>query len=153
MFKSKDDFEIAELAKALFHLTDKAYPNGSPWHEGQFLSDLKNPLSQYLLLTKGGLIGYIGFQQVLDEGEISNVVVDPEYQGQGYAWQLFEVFKEKQASQVQKVFLEVRASNQVARNLYQKAGFEAVAKRKNYYHDPTEDAVIMVLEMKAGDDA
>lgn len=150
MFKSKEDFTAEELAEELFQLAEKAYQYGSPWHVGQFLSDLKNPHSRYLLLTKGAVIGYIGFQQVLDEGEISNVVMDPAYQGQGYAQKLFAAFKEYYGEQLQKVFLEVRVSNLTAQRLYRRVGFEVLGKRKNYYHDPIEDAVIMVLEMKAG---
>ncbi|MCD0152611.1 GNAT family N-acetyltransferase, partial [Streptococcus agalactiae] len=61
------------------------------------------------------------------------------YQGKGYAYQLMSMIADIEVP----VFLEVRYSNIVAQKLYERCGFVVLGKRKNYYHDPIEDAIVM----------
>lgn len=67
----------------------------------------------------------------------------------GYARQLlrFLLDREKQAG-TYNVYLEVRTSNLAARHLYQSEKFRELGKRKSYYHDPVEDAIIMSTKLK-----
>ena len=86
---------------------------------------------------------------VLDEGYINNVAVREEYRKQGIASALLDVFiRFGKAHQLAFLTLEVRASNAAAIALYQKHGFEQVGRRKNYYEDPKEDAILMTLTFK-----
>ena len=63
MLKRKTDYRLEELAQALYELAEQSYPNGSPWQVGQFLADLQNEWSQYLIFTleDDRLAGFVGF--------------------------------------------------------------------------------------------
>ncbi len=102
----------------------------------------------YVSLTaceNGSIIGYIGVKAVLDEADITNVAVHPQWQRRGIGRELLEVLlKEAVQKGVRRIFLEVRVSNEAARAFYEQAGFQTIDIRKNYYDDPKEDAYIMV---------
>lgn len=150
MIKGKADYGLEELAAALFNLSNESYPNGSPWSAQQFLADLLNEHSRYLLLEEGtDLLGFVSFHQIFEEIEIMHVVVAPKSQGQGVGQQLVTALLEEARQEKQRViFLEVRQSNQKAQALYQKNGFTEISRRKNYYHAPVEEALIMLKEVK-----
>ncbi len=92
------------------------------------------------------LVGHGGFTAVVDEGYITNIAVHPIHRRKGIAFSLTNGLIEK-AKLLKLAFLtlEVRESNLAAIKLYEKAGFKPVGKRKRFYSDPTEDAVIMTL--------
>jgi ribosomal-protein-alanine N-acetyltransferase len=77
-----------------------------------------------------------------DEVQIIDIVVDPAYRRQGVASQLIEELI-AESKNYQYIVLEVRESNQPARQLYFKHGFIEWYRRKNYYNNPTEDAIVM----------
>lgn len=85
---------------------------------------------------------------VLDEGQITNIAVKPEYRRFGIASALLEHLK-KSAKELGIILmeLEVREGNQAAIGLYKKQGFETVGRRRRYYKNPTEDAILMNLEL------
>lgn len=88
------------------------------------------------------LVGYISGQTVLDECNVNNVVVDENYRRQGIASELLTAFiNECRNRKVNFVFLEVATTNEAAKSLYQKFGFEPLFIRKNYYKD--KDAAVM----------
>ncbi len=123
MLKRKTDYRLEELAQALYELAEQSYPNGSPWQVGQFLADLQNEWSQYLIFTleDDRLAGFVGFHQLFDEIEIMHIVVAPDRKGQGIGQQLLiGLLEEGQRTEVVAVFLEVRQSNQAAKRLYEK---------------------------------
>lgn len=105
----------------------------SEWDEAWVLAD-----------TDGTIIGYANFRFLAGEGELMRIAVLPEYRGRGESKKLMDRLemsaKEKEAPDLT---LEVRAGNIAAVNLYKSYGFQAEAVRKNYYHDPVEDALIM----------
>ena len=130
---------IAELEKLCF---------SDPWSENSVASELKNPLSLWLVAMEGErLAGYIGSQSVEGEADVMNVAVHPDFRRQGIAEQLcnalVDCLKQKQ---VHCLTLEVRASNAPAIALYEKLGFVLVGRRPNYYRHPKEDALIMRKE-------
>jgi ribosomal-protein-alanine N-acetyltransferase len=88
-------------------------------------------------------LGFLVARQVGPEWELENILVQESAQRRGLADALlsrfFEVLRQRNA---ESVFLEVRASNAAARALYQKHGFVETGRRRNYYSDPTEDAVL-----------
>ena len=117
----------------------------SPWNLEQIEADLKQANTEYFYLYEAqALIGFFAIQDLAGELEITQLAVKKAYQGQGWANQLMEFLVDRP----ERIFLEVRASNQVARALYEKHGFLPVGQRKNYYQNPVEDAILMAREGK-----
>ena len=91
-----------------------------------------------------------GISVIAGEGYIDNVAVREEYRRQGIAQALLDVFlRFGKAHQLAFLTLEVRASNDPAKQLYMKHGFEQVGRRKDYYDEPNEDAIIMTKYFQA----
>ena len=128
--------QVAELEKICF---------SDPWSEKSVAYELTNPLSCWLVAEEDSKVaGYIGSQTVMDESDMMNVAVHPDYRRQGIAEELVTELVEalkKRGSRC--LTLEVRASNEPAKALYAKLGFEQVGLRKNYYRNPKEDALIL----------
>ncbi len=96
------------------------------------------------------IVGYIGYWLIEDEVHISTIAVHPDWRGQGVGDQLLRAALTHAAeAEARMVTLEVRASNTVAQNLYRKYSFEVVGRRKRYYRDNHEDALIMTVELDA----
>lgn len=132
--------EQVEQAHAIFRILTAVY-GVSPWTEGQIVADVSRDDTHYHFAYDGQtMVGFLALQDLSGELEITNIAVLPTYQGRGYA----SLLMEKLATQRQPIFLEVRASNMVAQGLYRKYGFDVVGQRKNYYHAPVEDAVLMM---------
>ncbi len=129
--------DIARIEKLCF---------SSPWSEASVISTMENQDSAFFVAeVDGQTVGYIGSYFVLDEGNITNVAVMPEFRRKGIARGLIEALKEcAEEKELSFLTLEVRASNP-ARLLYEKMGFSEVGVRKNYYSNPVEDAVLMTL--------
>jgi len=88
--------------------------------------------------------GYINFRILAGEGEIERVAVHPLLRGRGFGRKLMEAMVEYASGQgVRDITLDVRVNNQTAINLYESCGFVKEAIRKDYYREPTEDAIIM----------
>lgn len=147
--KSKHFFDAKLLAKNLYQIANRSYQHGSPWSEEQFLEDIRNKQSEYLLLQETEILGFLGYHQFLDEMEIFNLVIDRSQKKKGYGSQLLkELVKLAQEEQIAQILLEVRVSNLSAQNLYLSNGFEVVARRKDYYQQPIEDALIMIKKVR-----
>ena len=99
----------------------------------------------WVLVNAGGaIIGYANFRFLAGEGELMRIAVLPEYRGRGESKKLMDRLETSaEEKKAQDLTLEVRAGNTPAVNLYKSYGFQAEAVRKNYYHDPVEDALIM----------
>lgn len=136
---SKDIERIVELERACFSL---------PWTARQLETQLR-PDHVFLAACEGGeLVGYVGLEYVLDEGYISNVAVSPEQRRRGTAQALLcELERRARALGLGFLTLEVRQGNAPARALYEKSGYKTVGRRKNYYQNPREDAILMTLEL------
>ena len=119
-----------------------------PWSEKSIASELENPLSLWLVALDGETVaGYIGSQTVMDETDMMNVAVHPEYRRQGIGEALvMALIRQLQQTGSRILSLEVRTSNVSARNLYEKLGFIQVGKRPRYYRNPREDAYILRKE-------
>jgi len=116
-----------------------------PWSELTFRGLLQRGDSELVVAEVAGqLAGYAVFWQVLDQGELGNVAVDPAWRRLGLARRLIDrVMARAAARGVRELFLEVRPSNRGARLLYESFGFVQVGQRRNYYQEPVEDAVVM----------
>ena len=118
-----------------------------PWSEALYRAALDNPSVAMLLALgeDGAPLGYAVLSTVLDEGNLDNIAVAPAYRRQGVADALLSVVTGFGREHLSRLMLEVRASNAPAIALYEKYGFAAVGRRKNYYDAPREDAVLMTL--------
>lgn len=97
---------------------------------------------------RGNLAGFLVARQVENEWELENIVVGSEFRGRGIGIQLIDVLLSRaRAMGGGAFFLEVRESNAAARKLYEKSGFRETGRRKLYYSDPTEDAVLYSREL------
>ncbi len=116
-----------------------------PWSRDSIESELRNDNSVFLVMLEADrVIGYIGMNYVLDEGYIYNVAVDREFRCKGVATALInELVTYGKKHSFAFLTLEVRESNLAARSIYSKFGFIKVGERKNYYSEPTENAVLM----------
>jgi ribosomal-protein-alanine N-acetyltransferase len=119
-----------------------------PWSKEAIRSSLNQNETVYLVAKiDGKVVGYCGFLQVLDEGEITNVSVSLSYQNQGIGFKMMKhLLKISYERGVSTLVLEVRESNKNAQHLYEKLGFIIIGKRKNFYEYPREDATIMIKE-------
>ena len=120
-----------------------------PWTEADYLDALSK--DSYLVLAAedetGKLAGYCVASMAVDEAEIIDVGVSPDRQGCGTGGRLVQEMLERlHALGITAVFLEVREHNGPALAVYEKNGFKAVGRRKAFYSDPTEDAIIMKEE-------
>lgn len=123
-----------------------------PWSEASLEEELYNPLCSFIVAQRhdGAVLGYAGLHAIMDEGYIDNIAVREDYRGQGIADDLLDVFVRFGQAKLAFLTLEVRPSNEAAIGLYYKHGFAQVGRRKNYYENPREDAVIMTLEFERG---
>lgn len=130
-------------AKLCYDLAAAAYPHGAPWRLATFIADMEMPQADYrVLMVNDRPIGFVSLTVVLDEVEITNVAIHPDFQRQGWAYYLLQQVLTSLPSANQ-VFLEVRASNSAAQQLYQRCGFQKISTRSAYYQNPREDALIM----------
>ena len=132
--------QIAALEKACF---------SDPWSEKSIASELENELSVWLVALDGETVaGYIGSQSVLGESDMMNVAVAPGYRRQGIGEALVKALSRRLAENGNRTLtLEVRASNEPARAMYEKLGFAQVGLRLRYYQKPREDALILRKEL------
>ena len=118
-----------------------------PWSEELFRDALENPRVCILLAEgeDGAALGYAVLSTVLDEGNLDNIAVAPDARRQGVADALLRALTGFGRERLSVLMLEVRASNIPAIALYEKHGFAAVGRRKNYYDAPKEDAILRTL--------
>ena len=119
-----------------------------PWSRQSFWEEASHSDAYYLIARDTDrdnlIIAYAGCWVLANEGHITNVAVDPEYQGQGLGRRLMnELTSRVKALGADSMTLEVRPSNKVAINLYTSLGFRSVGQRPKYYTNPVEAAEIM----------
>lgn len=131
--------QIAELEKLCF---------SDPWSERSVASELHNPYAYWLVAcSEGRVVGYVGSQTAIDEADMMNIAVHPDFRRTGIAEKLVTALCGTLAQRgVRCLLLEVRASNEPAKALYEKLGFVPVGRRPNYYRNPREDALILRKE-------
>lgn len=122
----------------------------APWSEKSVSLELSNPLSLWLVaIEENEVVGYVGSQTVMGETDMMNVAVHPDHRRKGVAKTLIEALiqalKERQSHSLT---LEVRVSNEPAISLYERLGFYEAGRRRNYYRNPKEDALILRKEWK-----
>jgi ribosomal-protein-alanine N-acetyltransferase len=131
------------------------------WTEPQYREAFQRELMERLVLVAeasepiasgpeaaGGVLGFLVARHLVPEWELENIVVAPSARRQGHGNRLLNallaVARETNSASV---FLEVRESNAAARTFYERAGFEQSGRRRSYYTDPMEDAVLYRLPL------
>lgn len=116
-----------------------------PWTEDVYRQTVVLEDVRYVLvLADDEIIGAAGVRNIVGDGEITNVMISPEYRRSGLAYAMLErLLEEGQKLGVIDFTLEVRASNEPAIKLYEKLGFCSEGIRPGFYEHPKEDAVIM----------
>lgn len=119
-----------------------------PWSENSVASELNNPLSLWLIAVEDEtVVGYVGSQTVMGETDMMNVAVHPNHRRQGVARSLIAALVQALKDlESHSLTLEVRASNEPAIALYTDLGFTEAGRRRNYYRNPKEDALILRKE-------
>ena len=138
--EEKDIPAVTDLEKVCFEGKD-------PWSYGAFYNEIveNSDKTLYLVaLADGKVIGYMGVWMILDEGQITNVAVDPEYRRRHIAESLIEEMVRRTAEEgVTSWTLEARVDNDPAIRLYEKMGFRGEGIRPKYYEYDGTDALIM----------
>ncbi|KIG10383.1 ribosomal protein S18-alanine N-acetyltransferase [Caballeronia concitans] len=124
-----------------------------PWSRGNFQDSLRNGYYGVCLRhVTGTLVGYCVLMPVVDEMHLLNLCVAPAAQRAGAGLALLrEAVRITRAEKLDGMLLEVRPSNPRAIQLYERFGFTAIGRRKNYYparHRAREDAIVMRLSFK-----
>ncbi len=125
---------------------EKDSPTAAHWPEAQYRAALEPaavPERVSLVIEEEAVLGFIVARVLGDEWEIENVAVAAPAQRRGLGSQLVrELLAKARIRSARSVFLEVRESNQAAQRLYVKWGFVPEGRRKSYYADPPEDALL-----------
>ncbi|MGD0468515.1 MAG: ribosomal protein S18-alanine N-acetyltransferase [Terriglobales bacterium] len=120
-------------------------PGAAHWTSEQY-NKLVNSGVVLVAEAAGQLCGFVCAQAVAGDWEIENLVVSAEFLRRGIANELVrELIRRAKSEAASAMLLEVRESNLPARGLYEKHGFCEVGRRRVYYTDPVEDAVLYAL--------
>ncbi|GHU60268.1 ribosomal-protein-alanine acetyltransferase [Clostridia bacterium] len=124
----------------------------TPWTRAMLESELTSEYAYYIACELDGrFAGYAGLQIILDVGHVTTIAVRQEFRRLGLAVRMMEHLLDTAKTRgLSEITLEVRESNIAAIGLYQRLGFLRAGLRRFYYQQPTEDAIIMTLYMKAG---
>jgi ribosomal-protein-alanine N-acetyltransferase len=136
----EDIEEIARLEKLCF---------SDPWVKENFREELRHRFSVPLVVKSGPtIIGYMCLWHIDDQIEIANFAVSPDFRGRGVGRRMMaEVLREADQRGCTNLILSVRESNLPAIGLYTSHGFVEIHRRKGYYREPAEDAIIMVKKL------
>jgi len=138
-------FEPLQESQIPAILAIEARTNSAPWSERSFRNELDHNRGIFLVaILKGEVVGYGGVWLVIDEAHITTVAVAAEHQRQGIGERLMvNLLQEAKERGMLCSTLEVRAGNEPAIKLYEKLGYGISARRKGYYPDNREDAIVM----------
>ncbi len=120
---------------------------GGLWNHSGYQREIDSPNSTALVLNlipDQKIIGIGCFWAILEEAHLTVIAIEPDYQNQGLGQLLLcQLLEEAVQQKLERATLEVKTSNQIALNLYQKFGFKIAGTRKGYYQKTQEDALIL----------
>lgn len=123
----------------------------APWTKSVYEQELiENDFAHYFVLVNEAeeIIGYVGLWIIFEDAQITNIAVHKDYRGKKIGEKLFGFALSYSYQQgAQKLSLEVRPSNVVAKTMYRKFGLQKGGIRKNYYPDNSEDAIVMWVNL------
>lgn len=123
----------------------------APWSRRALQEELTNPAAVYLAALVGGRVaGYAGMRHAAGEGYIDNIAVDPAFRRRGVATALLGQLEEfARRNHFAFLTLEVRPSNEPALRLYEKLGYMQAGRRRGFYTNPPEDALLLTKTLGA----
>ena len=138
--EEKDCQEVAGLEQQCFTV---------PWSFDSIKQSFVNPNGYFFVAEREQkIVGYIGMMKAENEGDILNVAVSTQNRRQGIGTRLMEhLLYFAQEKGIETLFLEVRESNRGAIALYEQEGWEKMGVRKRYYTNPTEDGIVMTVDL------
>jgi ribosomal-protein-alanine N-acetyltransferase len=146
-----EDLEFARMRRRhlrrVLSIEARVYPR--PWSASLFLSELSQKATRSYVVAKhaGEVVGYVGMMYAAHEAHVTNIAVDPDFQGHRVGTRLLHTaILEALARGCHTLSLEVRVSNVAAQMMYEKFGFVTVGRRKGYYIETNEDAFIMTVD-------
>jgi [ribosomal protein S18]-alanine N-acetyltransferase len=120
-----------------------------PWSQQMFEESIAASAQGLVADVDGAVVGYALIRTAADEAELLTIAIEPAHRRCGMARDLVvQCVVLCRNHRVNTLYLEVRASNDAAQHLYQSMGFRASGRRKNYYDEPTEDAMVMSYQIK-----
>jgi ribosomal-protein-alanine N-acetyltransferase len=131
--------DIAAISRIL-----AASPEAAQWDLSEFANPAWPPMTIWVAEQKREVVGVIAARMVADEAEILNLAIAPGWRRHGIGQQLVDTaINAARAAGVQSVFLEVRESNEAARAFYARLSFVQIGRRRGYYRQPSEDALVL----------
>lgn len=121
----------------------------TPWSYDSLKKTLQSDsVFYYVALLENRVVGYIGVSISYDSADITTFCVSSACRRNGIGTRLLDhVIAQCMEKMIKNIFLEVRESNQTARKFYEKSGFVFLSRRRNYYKQPTEDALVLQKEI------
>jgi len=139
-FSPEMALELAKIESCCF---------SSPWSVNSIISSYEFNTTFFVAISQEKIVGYGGVQSIANEGYITNIAVLPEFRNNGIGKSLFKnIVAFCTENCLSLLSLEVRKSNKAAIHLYETFGLCAVGARKNFYTNPTENAVIMTINFE-----
>lgn len=140
---------VPDDASGIAELEEKIFPD--PWSYRSVVDLITTEGAMCFTAKEGSrVIAYVIGRLIAPEGEIYRVAVDEKYRQRGIAYRLLDyAVKTSRGKGLESLFLEVRSKNYPAINLYRAYGFREIGVRKNYYRDPTDDAIVMLKASRA----
>ena len=145
-----DDLEVVigplrrRHLRGVLRIEQKVYPR--PWSMGLFMSELAQRSGRVYLVARvgGNVVGYAGLMQVLEDGHVTTIAVDPAWHRHKIGTRLLLALNDAAvALGAKNLTLEVRITNTAAQELYRQFGFVPAGIRKGYYQETNEDALVM----------
>jgi ribosomal-protein-alanine N-acetyltransferase len=136
--------EVLSIERQSFH---------TPWSRGAFRYELtQNRVARSIVVRVGhDIAGYLCLWEIGHEIHVTNLAVHPRYRRRGLARRLLSaILEDARRKSVELVFLEVRPTNAEALGLYESLGFQVIGRRKGYYFDTGEDALVMEARLDTG---
>ena len=140
---------VPDDATGIAALEAASFPD--PW-DRRAISDLITAEGAMCFTARDGgrVVAYVIGRLIAPEGEIYRVAVDESYRRRGIAYRLLDyAVKTSRGKGLESLFLEVRSMNIAAISLYRSYGFVEIARRRAYYKDPTDDAIVMLKASRA----
>lgn len=128
---------------AVLEIERASFPTA--WLPEMFIAEMEGPVSTAVVgVENERVVGYAVYRVVMDEGHLMNIATHPALRGRGLGRVLLDyALRDCMAQGGEYMFLEVREGNAVAQKLYLSTGFIPVGRRKGYYKDTGEDAIVM----------
>ncbi|MDO4600322.1 MAG: tRNA (adenosine(37)-N6)-threonylcarbamoyltransferase complex dimerization subunit type 1 TsaB [[Ruminococcus] gnavus] len=141
--KVEDSAAVAEMEQQIF---------SDPWSEKSVMETVQQKQSVCFAAEKAGhILGYLLVYHAADEAEIARIAVQKEARRQGVAGKLMLALENYcEEHQIVRLLLDVRESNETARNFYTESGFAEDGIRQGFYSNPSEDAVLMSRQLGTG---